>query len=291
MMAAAPAVVIGMAYYGMPAVAVLCLSMSTAMLWEALFNMAARRAVTIGDANAALIGMLLAMMLPATTPWWAVITGTFLAVVIGKQIYGGIGANPFNPVALSMAILAIAWKVLMDVDHALLNYEMGVNMLDPLAAIKAFGPEKAADYSLINLFVGRQAGGIGTGCGAALVIGGAYLMARGVIRWEIVLTYLAGLFVTALLFHLFGPQRFAGPGFHLLAGSALFAAFFLAPEDASSPVNVLPMLIYGAAGGVLTILIRNIGAYADGTVLAVLMINLINPLLDKIKPPTIGKVN
>jgi len=291
MAAAAPAAFVGVIIYGMPAVAVLCLSMATAMFWEALFNKAARRPVTIGDGNAALIGLLLAMMLPATTPWWAVVTGTFLAVVIAKQIYGGIGANPFNPVALSIAILTVAWTMLMDVDNALRSYDLGFNMIYPLGAIKAFGPDRAADYSLVDLFIGRQAGGLGTGCGAALIIGGAYLMARGMVRWEIALSFLAGLFVTALLFNIFAPARFAGPGFHLLAGSALFAAFFLAPEDSSSPVNLLPMLVYGAAGGMLTILIRNIGAFADGTVLAVLMINLVSPLLDKIKPPAIGKVD
>jgi len=290
MTAAAPAALVGVFTFGMPAVAVICFSMATAMFWEVLFNKAAGRPVAIGDGNAALIGLLLAMMLPATAPWWLVLTGTFLAVVIGRQIDGGIGANPFNPVALAMAILMIAWAMRMDVDNALLNYDSGFNMFYPLGAVKAFGPDRAADYSLFNLFIGRQAGGIGTGCGAALILGGIYLMARGMVRWEIALTYLAGLFLTALLFNIAAPERFAGPGFHLLAGSALFTAFFLAPEDASSPVNVIPMMIYGAAGGVLTILIRNIGAFADGTVLAVLMINLINPLLDKINPPVIGKV-
>jgi electron transport complex protein RnfD len=96
--------------------------------------------------------------------------------------------------------------------------------------------------------------------------------------------------MTALLFNLIDPVRFAEPGIHLLSGYTLIGAFFLATEDSSSPVNRIPMLIYGALGGVLTILIRNIGAYADGVVFAILIINVVNPLLDKIRPRAVGKV-
>jgi electron transport complex protein RnfD len=115
-------------------------------------------------------------------------------------------------------------------------------------------------------------------------------MLRGFIRWEISLTFLAGIYLTALLFNLFDPARFAGPGFHLLTGYTLIGAFFLATEDSSSPVNFIPMLIYGAGGGIMTVLIRNIGAFVDGVVLAILIVNLLSPLLDKIRPQALGKV-
>ena len=103
MLAALPAVLAGLVYYGAPVIGVIGLSMASAMLWELLINKAMKKSPTIGDGNAALIGLLLAMLLPATMPWWAVITGTLIAVVIGKQIFGGIGANPFNPAALAVA--------------------------------------------------------------------------------------------------------------------------------------------------------------------------------------------
>ena len=100
--AALPAVLLGGIFrFGIPAIGVVCLSVSTAMLWELIMNRAMQRPVSIGDGNAALIGLLFAMLLPATAPWWLVITGTFVAIVIGKQIFGGIGGNAFNPVALS----------------------------------------------------------------------------------------------------------------------------------------------------------------------------------------------
>ncbi|MFW6237300.1 MAG: RnfABCDGE type electron transport complex subunit D, partial [Desulfosudaceae bacterium] len=132
--------------------------------------------------------------------------------------------------------------------------------------------------------------GIGTTFGLGIIVGGIYLMLRGFIRWEIVLSFLAGILVTAWLFQLSDNSAYAGPLFHIFTGYTLVAAFFLATEDASSPVNFVPMLIYGAAGGMMTVLIRNIGVYVDGAVYAVLIINLINPLVDKIRPKAMGKV-
>jgi electron transport complex protein RnfD len=138
--------------------------------------------------------------------------------------------------------------------------------------------------------MGRQVGGIGTAFGLGLIGGGLYLMAKRYIRWEIALSFLIGVFLTALMFHLAAPDRYAGPLFHLLTGYTLVGAFFLLPEDSSSPVNPIPMLIYGASAGVLTMLIRNIGVYTDGVLLAILLMNLVNPLLDKIRPKALGKV-
>ena len=146
------------------------------------------------------------------------------------------------------------------------------------------------EIHLSDLLLGRQIGGIGAINGLCLILAGIYLMIRGFIRWEISISFLAGIFVTALLFSIIDPGRYAGPFFHLLSGYTLVAAFFLAPEDSSSPVNVKPMLIYGAVGGIMTILIRNIGAYVDGAILSILIINLLNPLLDKIRPKALGKV-
>jgi len=290
MLAALPAVLAGFYYYGMPAVSVVCLSMATATLWELVINLVTRRSITIGDGNAALIGLLFAMLLPATLPWWAVITGTFIAVVIGKQIFGGIGSNAFNPVALAMAILMISWKNYFDFDGMLLNYDFEFVAVYPLAAAKHFGSVSVESFSAGDLLLGRQIGGIGATFGLGLILGGIYLVLRGFIRWEITLTFLAGVYATAFLFNLIDPVRFAGPGIHLLSGYTLIGAVFLATEDSSSPVNTIPMLLYGVAGGIMTVLIRNIGAYIDGVILAVLVINLINPLLDKIRPKALGKV-
>ncbi len=290
MLAALPALLMGFYHYGMPAFSVVCLSISTAIIWELFINLVTKRSITIGDGNAAVLGLLFGMLVPATMPWWAVITGTFLTIVIGKQIFGGIGSNAFHPVALAIAMMLLSWGNLFDFDAALLNYDLEFATAYPLAATKYFGAASADAFRLTDLLMGRQLGGIGSAFGLGLLIGGIYLMLRGFIRWEIALTFLAGIYFAAFLFNLYDPARFAPPAFHLLTGYSLIGAFFLATEDSSSPVNFVPMLIYGAAGGIMTVLIRNIGAWIDGVILAILVINLISPLLDKIRPEALGKV-
>jgi electron transport complex protein RnfD len=290
MLAALPALLLGLYHYGMPALGVVCLSISTAIIWELAINLVTKRTITIGDGNAAWLGMLFGMLVPATMPWWSVITGTFIVIVIGKQIFGGIGSNAFHPVALALAMMMVSWKSLFDFDAALLNYDLEFATIYPLAAVKYFGAESADAFSLTDLLMGRQLGATGSTFGLGLLIGGIYLMLRGFIRWEISLTFLAGIYLTASIFNLINPAQFAPPAFHLLTGYTLIGAFFLATEDSSSPVNFVPMLIYGAAGGIMTVLIRNIGAWVDGVILAILVINLISPLLDKIRPQALGKV-
>ena len=291
MLAALPAVVMGLVQYGISALAVLSLSISTAMLWELLINLARKSPITVSDGNAALIGLLFGMLLPATAPWWLVVIGTFIAVVIGKQIFGGLGCNPFSPPLVALAIITLSWEGIINFNAALVNYDFLDNMVYPLTSAKIILKAESGllEYSASALFLGRQSGGIGATFGLGLVLGGVYLILRGHIRWEIVLSFLVGLFVTALIYYGVNPDKFATPWIHLLAGYSLIAAFFLLPDDSSSPVNVVPMLIYGAGAGFLTILIRNNGVFVDGTVFAILLLNLASPVLDKIRPRAVGK--
>jgi electron transport complex protein RnfD len=290
MLAMLPAVLVGIFMFGIPALGVVALSVSSAIIWELLFKKVAKRPVTIGDGSAAVIGLTLALLLPATMPWWAVIISTFLAVVIGREIFGGIGGNSFNPVMVAIAIMMAAYAGKFDFDEMLLHYDFDFAIGYPLAALKYFGGGAADQFSLMDLFLGKQLGGVGATCGLALLAGGIYLILRGFIRWEISVSFIAGIIVTAAIFHAADAAKFAGPMIHLLSGYTLAGAFFLATEDSSSPVNTLPMFLYGAIGGIMTILIRNIGAYVDGVVFAILFVNCISPLLDKIRPKAIGKV-
>ena len=177
-----------------------------------------------------------------------------------------------------------------DFDAALLNYEFTFKALAPLGALKHQGVAAVGLFPLKDLAMGSQVGAIDTIFGIGIIVGGIYLIIRGYIRWEISLAYIVGIFGTALIFNLANSALYAPPLFHLFTGYTLFAAFFLATENSSSPVNLIPMVIYGIMGGVMTILIRNIGAYTDGTVFAILLINLINPLIDRIRPKAMGKV-
>ncbi len=287
--AALPAAIAGVLFFGMPALRVLALSISSAMAWELLINRLMKRPPTISDGDAALIGLLLGMLLPATMPWYAVLAGTFVAIVVGKMIYGGLGCNPLNPVLVAFAILTLSWKVILDYDAALVNYEVAFTPMYPLVALKHFGPAVLSKYDIWGLLLGKQLGGIGAVFGLGLVIGGCYLILRGFIRWEISLSFLAGIFLAALIFNLASPDKYASPLFHLVSGFSLIGAFFLATENSSSPVNFIPMILYGLGGGAMTVLIRSIGAFPEGVVFAILIMNVINPLVDKIRPRALGR--
>ena len=133
-LAALPAVIFGgMFRFGASAIAVVSFSIATAMLWEIAINLVSKKPISVGDGNAAVIGLVFAMLLPATAPWWFVLTGTFIAIVIGKQIFGGIGSNPFNPVALALAILMVSWGDYLDFDNMYRHFHFDFVPTYPLA--------------------------------------------------------------------------------------------------------------------------------------------------------------
>lgn len=284
-----PAAIFGILQFGAPALGVIALGISTAMLWEVIMNLISKQTFSIGNMESAVIGLLFSLMIPATTPWWVVVCGTFVAVVIGKYIFGGIGANPFHPTLVAMAILMMSWPVYFDFDAAYVNYEFPYTELAPLAALKFMGASVTDQFPVGSLLMGQEVGGIGSTFGLGIIIGGIYLILRGYTRWEIVVSFIAGILITSGLFYANNSEAYASPLFHLFSGYTLLGAFFLATENSSSPVNCIPMLIYGFLGGLMIILMRNVGAYADGTVLAILLINLVNPLIDNIRPKALGK--
>lgn len=290
MIAALPAVLMGISQYGAPALGVIAFAMACAMIWEVVWSLILKKPASIGDGSAVVTGLLLGMLMPATAPWWLIALGTFIAIIVGKQIFGGIGFNPLNPPLLALAMLVISFTGIFDFNESLRHYDLGFVMTYPLADLKAFGPEAIGKFGLGDLLMGKQAGAVGSTFGLGLIIGGLYLMLRGHMRWEISLSFLAGVFITALLFNMSDSAKYAGPFFHLFTGYTLIAAFFLVPEDSSSPANFIPMLIFGVLAGVMTVLVRNIGAYVDGVPFSILLMNLANPLLDKIRPKAIGKV-
>jgi electron transport complex protein RnfD len=289
LLAALPAVLMGIYQYGAPALRVIAFAVSCAMLWEVLLNRVMKKPISIGDGNAAVIGLLFAMMLPATAPWWGILIGTLGSMLVGKWIFGGIGCNPMNPSLVGLAMVTLSWKGMVDFNEALVNFELGFPMAYPLSSLKYFGPSAVKDFTLSGLLMGQQSGGIGTAFGLGLIAGGLYLILRGHMRWEIPASFIAGLLITAFLFQMADPAKYGSPFFHLLTGSTLLGAFFLAGDDSSSPVNRIPMLLWGGMGGFLVMLIRNIGIYPDGVVFAILLMNISHPLLDKIRPRALGK--
>ncbi len=288
LLALIPASIWGCIRYGLPGVSTLLVAVGSAVVWEWIARKLMKRNITLHDGSAVVQGLLVGMMLPANSSWWLIIVGTFLAIVLGKQFFGGIGCYPFNPVLVGFAILSISWPLRISSHFTMTDWHLDGLVLEPLVALKSYGPRVIDVYHPKDLLLGFQTGGVGTGAVLLLAIGGLYLMARGFISWRVSLSYLLGVAVTAELFHVADASKYAGPLFHLLAGMTIFGAFFLASDYTTCPVNPTARIIYGFGAGMFIILVRNIGGYPDGTVFAILILNMFHPLLDRIHKPVPG---
>ncbi len=282
LLALVPAVVMAAATFGLPAVRVMALSMSSAVVFEWIGWRMMGRPSQADDYSALLTGLLFAFLLPATAPWWLVVVGSGLTIMLGKMIFGGLGGAPLCAPALGWAICNISWPGYMDTNLSLLAF----NLPAPIFDLMHFGPGAVADLNPVELLLGRQLGGLGAAQPAALALGGLYLLFRKRVRWQVPFAFLLGVTVGALVFQATGDT--AGPLVHLLGGSTVFAAFFLATDPSSSPSGRLPMFLYGLTGGFLLVLIRVYGVYAEAAPFAVLLANLLAPLLDRIRPRPFG---
>jgi electron transport complex protein RnfD len=283
-LALVPAAVMAVVYYGLPALRVMALSCATAVAVEALCCRVMDRESSVDDFHAVLVGLLLAFLLPAMAPWWLVVIGSGLAILIGKMFFGGLGGNPLCPAIVGWAIVALSWKTQIDPDAMVLN----TMLVNPLTQFKYLGLEAAAQVSLTDMLLGRQLGGLGAAQVLALLAGGAYLIARGILRIYIPAAFLAGVLLAGLGFYMADPSVHPDPLFHMLTGSVVLAAFFLATDPSSSPVTRSGMIAYGLTAGVMTVLIRTFGIYPDGVPFAVLFAALFTPVFDLIRPKPFG---
>ena len=283
-----PAVVAALYYFRIGALRVMILGVVSSMVFEALMQRFLHREITISDGSAALTGLLLAMLLPPTAPWWVVVIGCGSAIIIGKQIFGGLGNNPFNATLVGWVILRLSWP---DRISSWIEPFGGEIPDPPLSVFKFDGLDSFLDYEFhyLNLFLGSQAGPIGTICVLALLVGGLYLILRRIITWHIPVGLLGGVFIFASILWVFNKDTYLPPLFHLLSGGAVLAAFFIATDPVTSPLRPLPKLIYGIMCGVLIMIIRTWGKYPDGMAFAVLLCNAATPLLNKIRPRPYGK--
>ncbi len=287
-MALLPAALYGCVRYGAAGIQVILAATSSAVIFEWAARKVMKRDPSISDYSALLQGTILGMILPPGTPVWLVIIATFLMIVIGKQFFGGIGGYPFNPPAIAAAMLMVSYPKRMISHFPLHGTDPSSPFLEPLAALKSYGPGVTEIYSLNDLFMGIHNSGTGTGAVFLLLLGGIYAMIRGFIPWRAPVSFITGTFLTAWLFHASQPETYAPPLFHILAGMTVFAAFFLITDSTTCPVNPLAATLYGLFAGILLVLIRNLGMYYDGAVFAVLILNLFHPLLDRIHKPVIG---
>ena len=271
--------------WGISVLGVVGLSALFSMLTEEFWNKIMGRHSTLNDGTAFVSGILLACLLPANAPFWLVILGAFCAITFGKMAFGGYGANPVSTVCVGWAMIFISFPIYMDPNAMLLQ----TDFIDPLVRLKYFGPDFMVNsISFTDLLLGRQIGGLGTVQNLGIILGGIYLIAKGVIRMEIVVFFVIGVLLLGGILNICNPELYVNPFYHLLTGSTLFCAFFLATENASAPDRAIGMRLYGLAGGMLVVLIRTYGIYTDGAPFAIMLINLLSPYFAMIQPKPFG---
>jgi electron transport complex protein RnfD len=293
--ALAPAALFSIYIFGLDALRVIAISVVSAAVFELVSRKVMKRNVTLRDGSAALTGLLLAMNLPSTSPWWLIVVGNLFAIVIAKQLYGGLGYNPFNPALVGRVVLLISFPVNMTARWVTASRfgADAVTTATPLTRMKeslatlghidmAFGKKE-----ILDLLIGNRAGCLGETSVILLALGGLFLIWKRVISWRIPVMFIGAVWAMTGVFHLIDPARYANPIFHVITGGLFIGAFFMATDYVTSPVTKNGMLIFGAGCGVITVLIRLWGAYPEGVSFAILLMNATTPLIDRYTRPKV----
>lgn len=285
-----PAAVMGVVYFGVNAALLMVISVASSVFFEAIYQKLAKKPSTVGDLSAAVTGLLLGMNLPASCPFWVPIVGSFVAIIIAKQLFGGIGFNFVNPALAGRAFLMASYPNQMmnypetnfGVKGIITNID-AISSATPLQQIKqtteALVPT-SGDY--LNALIGNVGGCLGETCAIALILGGLYLLARKVISWHIPVTYIGTVFVLTFIFNaLGGDASFRVAGYELLAGGLMLGAFFMATDYTTSPMTDKGKIIFGIGCGLIATIIRLYGGYPEGVSYSILLMNLLVPLIDR----------
>jgi electron transport complex protein RnfD len=288
----------------------LLLAALTALAAEAGMLYARRRPVakTLRDSSALLTGVLLALALPPLSPWWIPVTGTLFAIVVAKQLYGGLGYNPFNPAMAGYAVLLISfpmeltlwtaphsgpglWDTVALVFTGSLPDGMTLDALTRATPMDAVKTRLGLRETIHEIRTGTLFGLIGSSgwewINFWFLLGGLWLLKARVIQWQIPLSMLGGLFCMALLFYLGNPDTYTSPAFQVFSGAAMLGAFFIATDPVTASTTPRGRLIYGAGIGVLTYVIRTWGGYPEGIAFAVLLMNMAVPTIDHYTQPRV----
>ena len=284
-----PALCVSVYIFGLRALLVVAISVFASVFFEWAYRKLMKKDKTIGDLSAVVTGLLLAFCLPATAPWWLPIVGAFFAIVIVKQLYGGIGKNFLNPALAGRAFL-FSWPVAMTSWMAPLSYDSIFNFAradavtgaTPMASLHVGA--LPAD-GLLNMFLGHIGGSLGEVSAVALLLGGVYLVARRVISPRIPLSFLLTVAVLTFAFPKGGNDRLQWMLSNLLGGGLMLGAIFMATDYSTSPVTRKGQVVFGVGCGLLTVFIRYFGSYVEGVSYAILIMNVCVWLIDKITPP------
>jgi electron transport complex protein RnfD len=298
-----PAFFVSVWYFGIPALLTILVAIVTCLAAEYLM----RRYIlheepSLSDGSAVITGMLLAFNVPSSLPWWQTMLGAIFAIGVAKIAFGGLGKNLFNPALVGRVFLLVSfpvnmtnWPVPTPNHWVLVDAVSGPTCLGSLKENLAKGELvdkiSATLPSYQNMFMGQIGGSLGEVSAIAILLGGIYLLYRGIISWHIPVSYLLTVFVFTGIMYLVDPSHYIDPVFHILAGGLMLGAFFMATDMVTSPMTYKGMLFFGFGCGVLTVLIRLWGVYPEGVSFAILIMNATVPLINKgFKPKKFGEV-
>ena len=272
-----PILAFGVYHFGLDALKVIVISVVTCVVCELLFELIAKKPITVFDYSAVVTGLILAINLPATVSWWMPVIGGAFAIIAVKMLFGGLGQNFMNPALAARCFLLISFTSRMNdftVD--------GVSSATPLAVLKACG-----DVDLLTLFLGYHGGCIGEVSALAILIGGLYLIVKKVISVRIPLTYILSTLVFVFLINVISGNDVTVTYMvgQLLSGGLLVGAFFMATDYATSPITSKGQILYGVILGLMTALFRVLGSTAEGVSYAIIIGNLLVPIIEKITIP------
>ena len=290
-----PALAVSVVVYGVSVLYVTAIAVASCVLVEYLIQkFILKGETTVGNLSAVVTGVLLAFNLPANIAWWIIVIGAVVAIGVAKMTFGGLGRIPFNPALVGRVFLLIAYPAQMtSFPQPVYNdYVDALAGATPLAALKA-GKLAVADVNLVNMMAGVMPGSMGEIAAVALILGGLYMLWRKVITWHIPVAVLGSMalfaFVVAAVNGGVSSLMYELPAFHLLAGGAMLGAIFMATDYVTSPMTPKGMIIYGVGIGLITMVIRQWGAYPEGMSFAILLMNAVAPLINKyVKPRRFG---
>ena len=295
LLALLPASLAGVYFFGFPALKIMLLGIIGAVAAEAMIQPLLGQKISVRDGSAAVTGLLLALTLPPTIPWYMVLVGSAIAIILGKSIYGGLGNNPFNPALIGRVVLLISWPVQLtrwqNPTYLFSKSIDAVTAATPLGILKNEGLAGIADVRLLDLLLGNRSGCIGEIAVLAILLGFGFLLWKGYVTWHIPVSCIATVFLVGGIFWLINPNQYANPAFHLLSGGLILGACFMATDMVTSPMTSKGMIIFGMGIGLITIIIRLFGGYPEGVSFAILLMNAGCPLIDRYtKPKAFGRV-
>ena len=267
-----PTVAAGIWLFGWAAARVILICVASCVALEFLWQVIFKKTITVNDLSAVVTGIILAMNMPSTAPWWMLIVGSAVAILLVKQLFGGIGDNFVNPAIAARAVLLASWPALMSGSAYVTPFD-AVSGATPIALLSGVGGTTAVP-SLMECFIGRIPGCIGEVSKIAILLGLAYLLLRKTITWHIPVTMI-GSFM--LFTWLFGGDPLQG----VLIGSVMFGAVFMATDYVTCPMTHKGQMIFAGGAGLLIALIRAFGGYPEGTTYAILLMNVLTPLIDR----------